>query len=245
MDAEKVIEIQGLRKSFGDQEVIKGLNLDLYKGENLVVIGKSGTGKSVLIKCVVALLDFDAGKIQALGTDVGEASEELIMEYRKRVGFLFQSAALYDSMSVRENMEFPLTRIMKGISQQDMDDKITEALENVGLLDAIDKMPSQLSGGMRKRLGLARTIVLKPELMLYDEPTTGLDSITSREISELILQLQSKYNTSSIIITHDMPCAEITSNRVIVLADGKEIGQGTYGELSKSTDKFIHSFFNI
>lgn len=245
MTQEKVVEIKDLYKSFGDQQVIKGLNVDLFKGENLVVIGKSGTGKSVLIKCLVALLEFEKGSISALDTNVGDANDKALEEYRKRVGFLFQSAALYDSMSVRENMEFPLTRIIKGISKEDMEAKIVEALENVSLLDAIDKMPSQLSGGMRKRLGLARTIVLKPELMLYDEPTTGLDSITSREISELMLSLQEKYNTSSIIITHDMPCAEITANRILVLADGKEIGQGTYNELSKSSDKFIHSFFNI
>lgn len=244
MTHEKVVEIKDLYKSFGDQQVIKGLNVDLFKGENLVVIGKSGTGKSVLIKCLVALLEFEKGSISALDTNIGDANDKALEEYRKRVGFLFQSAALYDSMSVRENMEFPLTRIIKGISKEDMEAKIVEALENVSLLDAIDKMPSQLSGGMRKRLGLARTIVLKPELMLYDEPTTGLDSITSREISELILSLQEKYNTSSIIITHDMPCAKITANRILILGDGKELGQGTYEELSKSSDKFIHSFFN-
>ena len=240
---EKVAEIKGLYQSFGSQEVLKNLSLDLYKGENLVVLGKSGTGKSVLIKCLVGLIGIDKGTMTILGKSVETANEKELIEIRKKVGFLFQSAALYDSMSVRENLEFPLKRIEKNITKSDIDARVSEALENVGLLDAIDKMPSQLSGGMRKRVGLARTIVLKPEIILYDEPTTGLDSITSREISDLILSLQKKYNTSSIIITHDMPCAKLTANRIIILADGKEIGEGSYDELANSTDSLINSFF--
>lgn len=241
--SEKVVEIKGLYKSFGDQEVLKNLSLDLYKGENLVVLGKSGTGKSVLIKCLVGLIIPDAGELNILGTHIEHADEDAMTEVRKKVGFLFQSAALYDSMSVRENLEFPLKRIEKNISKADINTRVSEALENVGLLDSIDKMPSQLSGGMRKRVGLARTIVLNPQIILYDEPTTGLDSITSREISDLILSLQQKFNTSSIIITHDMPCAKHTANRIIILADGKEIGEGTYDALQNSSDTIINSFF--
>lgn len=240
---EKVAEIKGVYQSFGSQEVLKNLSLDLYKGENLVVLGKSGTGKSVLIKCLVGLIGIDKGTMTILGNSVETANEKELIEIRKKVGFLFQSAALYDSMSVRENLEFPLKRIEKNITKADIDARVSEALENVGLLDAIDKMPSQLSGGMRKRVGLARTIVLNPEIILYDEPTTGLDSITSREISDLILSLQKKYNTSSIIITHDMPCAKLTANRIIILADGKEVGEGSYEELANSTDPLLNSFF--
>ena len=240
---EKVAEIKGVYQSFGSQEVLKNLSLDLYKGENLVVLGKSGTGKSVLIKCLVGLIGIDKGTMTILGNSVETANEKELIEIRKKVGFLFQSAALYDSMSVRENLEFPLKRIEKNITKADIDSRVSEALENVGLLDAIDKMPSQLSGGMRKRVGLARTIVLNPEIILYDEPTTGLDSITSREISDLILSLQKKYNTSSIIITHDMPCAKLTANRIIILADGKEVGEGSYEELANSTDPLLNSFF--
>ncbi len=241
--SEKVAEIKGIYQSFGSQEVLKNLSLDLYKGENLVVLGKSGTGKSVLIKCLVGLIGIDKGTMTILGKSVETANENELMEIRKKVGFLFQSAALYDSMSVRENLEFPLKRIETNISKSDLELRTVEALENVGLLDAIDKMPSQLSGGMRKRVGLARTIVLNPEIILYDEPTTGLDSITSREISDLILSLQQKYNTSSIIITHDMPCAKHTANRIIILAEGKEIAEGSYEELANSTDSLINSFF--
>jgi len=238
-----VVDIQQLKKSFGRNEVLKDITLKLNKGENLVVLGKSGTGKSVLIKCLVGLIEADEGKLQVLGNDVSELEAKTLNELRKKIGFLFQSGALYDSMTVRENLEFPVRRQMKSKSKEDIRKLVVEALENVGLADAIDKMPSELSGGMRKRISLARTLILKPEIMLYDEPTTGLDTITSKEISELILKIQEKYQTSSIIITHDMECARIVADRVIVLKDGKVIGEGTFDELKDSPDKEINAFF--
>jgi len=236
-----VIEIEQLKKSFEDNEVLKGINLILNKGENLVVLGKSGTGKSVLIKSIVRLIWPEAEKLNVLGQDVLSLSKEEMNKLRVKMGFLFQGGALYDSMTVKENLEFPLRRSLS--SKGDVTTLIEEALENVGLLEAINKMPSELSGGMRKRISLARTLILKPEIMLYDEPTTGLDTITSGEISELILEMQKKYKISSIIITHDMPCAKITSNRIMVLMDGINIAEGTYKELENSTEKNIRDFF--
>jgi phospholipid/cholesterol/gamma-HCH transport system ATP-binding protein len=235
--------MRSIKKSFGKKEVLKDINMDLYKGENLVVLGKSGTGKSVTIKCMVGLLVQDAGTAIVLGEDVNALSSDQLKELRAKVGFLFQSAALYDSMTVRENLEFPLTRVLKLKDQADITQRIEEVLEAVGLANAIDIMPSDLSGGMRKRIGLARTLILKPEIMLYDEPTTGLDPITSREISELILEMQKKYKTSSIIITHDMACAEVTADRILVMNDGKIVAEGNYEELQSSEDKLVRSFF--
>lgn len=240
---EVVVDIHQLKKSFGENHVLKDVCLQLHKGENLVVLGKSGTGKSVLIKCLVGLIIADEGKLQVLNQDVMDLNAKALNELRTKVGFLFQSGALYDSMTVRENLEFPLRRQSKSKSQEEMDTLVVEALENVGLAEAIDKMPSELSGGMRKRISLARTLILKPEIMLYDEPTTGLDTITSKEISTLILNIQKKYQTSSIIITHDMECARIVADRVIVLHEGKIIGEGTYDELKNSSTKEIKSFF--
>ena len=239
---ENVVEIEHLKKSFGKNEVLKDINLTLAKGENLVVLGKSGSGKSVLIKCLVKLIDADDGKICALGKNMDELDGFSLNELRKKIGFLFQSAALYDSMTVRENLEFPL-RDLRKMKQEEKDAKVLEALQNVGLAEAIDKMPSELSGGMRKRIGFARTLILNPEIMLYDEPTTGLDPITSKEISQLILAMQKKYNTASIIITHDIECARITANRVMVLKEGAFIAEGTFQELEKSNDEWIRSFF--
>jgi len=238
-----VVEINNLIKSFGRQEVLKNLSLQLFKGENLVVLGKSGSGKSVLIKCIVQLLIPDGGTIHVLGENVGELNTNGISEMRKKIGFLFQSGALYDSMSVKQNLEFPLRRIKKGLTQTEIDKKIMESLENVGLADALNKMPSQLSGGMRKRISLARTIVVDPQIMLYDEPTTGLDPATSDEISLLINEVQKKYKTSSIIITHDIECARATANRVIMLHDGEVYQEGQLEEFEKSTDALIKSFF--
>jgi phospholipid/cholesterol/gamma-HCH transport system ATP-binding protein len=237
-----VVEIHHLKKSFGDLHVLKDVNLTLRKGENLVVLGKSGSGKSVLIKCLVQLIEPDEGKLIILGNDVAKLGHDELNTLRKRIGFLFQSAALYDSMSVRENLEFPL-RDQKKLSDADKDIRVKEALEGVGLSKAINKKPSELSGGMRKRLGLARTLILKPEIILYDEPTTGLDPVTSKDISKLILEVQKRNRTSSIIITHDMQCARITSNRIIVFKDGYCFAEGTYEELEKSKDPWVRSFF--
>ncbi len=238
-----VVNLQHLKKSFGTNHVLKDVSLRLNKGENLVVLGKSGTGKSVLIKCLVGLIDADEGELSVLGQDLTQLNQKELNELRKKVGFLFQSGALYDSMTVRENLEFPVRRKQNSTSKNDTTELIMEVLENVGLSEAIDKMPSELSGGMRKRVSLARTLILRPEIMLYDEPTTGLDTITSKEISNLILAIQKKYQTSSIIITHDMECARIVSDRVVILMDGKVIGEGTFDELKNSSEKEIKAFF--
>jgi phospholipid/cholesterol/gamma-HCH transport system ATP-binding protein len=240
---EKVIEISNLRKGFGQQEVLNDVSLHLLNGENLVVLGKSGSGKSVLIKCIVRLLDMDEGTINVFGEDVSAMSRTGLGEMRKKIGFLFQSGALYDSMTVKQNMEFPLKRIKKDMNQSEIDEKINEVLEHVGLADALNKMPSQLSGGMRKRISLARTIVVDPMIMLYDEPTTGLDPVTSDEISELINYVQDKYKTSSLIITHDIECARATADRIIMLQDGEVYKEGNLEEFEKSTDTVIRSFF--
>lgn len=241
--SEKVIEIKNLEKSFGSQEVLKDVSLSLYKGENLVVLGKSGTGKSVLIKCIVGLLRSDKGQIMVNGKQVETADRKELNELRKKIGFLFQSAALYDSMTVKQNLEFPLRRIRKDLSKAQRDEKINEVLENVGLADALHKMPSQLSGGMRKRIGLARTLIVDPSIMLYDEPTTGLDPITAEEISLLINEVQKKYHTSSIIITHDMLCARLTGDRTLILNEGTVYAEGTFDELQQSSDEAVKSFF--
>ena len=238
-----VIEINGLRKSFGEQEVLKNVTLNLYEGENLVVLGKSGSGKSVLIKCIVKLMDADSGTINVFSKDVATLNQKELGAMRQKIGFLFQSGALYDSMTVKQNLEFPLQRIRKELNKKEIDDKINEALDHVGLADAIDKMPSQLSGGMRKRISLARTIVVDPLIMLYDEPTTGLDPITSDEISTLINDVKQTYKTSSIIITHDIKCARSTADRMVILKDGEIYKEGTTEEFEKSEDDFIKSFF--
>jgi phospholipid/cholesterol/gamma-HCH transport system ATP-binding protein len=241
--AENVVEIRGLKKAFNGFEVLKNINVDLKRGENLVVLGKSGQGKSVTIKCIVGLLTKDEGSVKVFNEEVSDLNEEELKELRTRIGFLFQNSALYDSMTVRENLSFPLTRVLKLKDEAEINARIEEVLEGVGLLDAIDKMPSDLSGGMRKRIGLARTLIMKPEIMLYDEPTTGLDPITSKEISQLILEMQKKYKTSSIIITHDMPCAQITGDRLVVMNDGEYIAEGTYKELENSDNELVRAFF--
>jgi phospholipid/cholesterol/gamma-HCH transport system ATP-binding protein len=238
-----VISIKGLCKAFGDNEILKGVDLTVQKGENLVVLGKSGSGKSITIKCMVGLVKADKGEIRLFDTNISKLSEKDLNKVRIRVGFLFQNSALYDSMTVRENLEFPLKRHSKELSSEEVDVAVKEALDSVGLGEAIDKMPSELSGGMRKRIGLARTLILNPEIILYDEPTTGLDTITSREISELILDIQKKYKTTSVIITHDMACAKLTGDRLVILKEGKLVAEGSYEELEKSDDEWIRSFF--
>ena len=240
---EQVIEINNLMKGFENEEVLKNLSLKLYNRENLVVLGKSGSGKSVLIKCIVRLLNPDKGTINVLGENLDDLNSNGMAELRKKIGFLFQSGALYDSMTIKQNLEFPLRRIKKGITQKEIDTKVEETLENVGLADTLHKMPSQLSGGMRKRASLARTIVVDPMIMLYDEPTTGLDPVTSDEISMLINDVQKRYKTSSIIITHDIECARATADRVIMLHDGEVYLEGTIEDFEKSTDSLIRSFF--
>lgn len=239
----QVIEIVNLKKSFGSQQVLEDISLNLFKGENLVVLGKSGSGKSVLIKCIVRLLIPDGGTIQVLDENISTLNNNRLGELRQKIGFLFQSGALYDSMSVKENLEFPLRRIRKNLTEKEIQEKILEVLENVGLADALNKMPSQLSGGMQKRISLARTIIIDPMIMLYDEPTTGLDPATSDEISLLINEVQKKYKTSSIIITHDIKCARNTADRIIMLNDGVVYQEGKLAEFEKSSDPLIKSFF--
>lgn len=237
-----VIQISNLNRSFDGKAVLSGINLRVNKGETVIVLGKSGSGKSVLLKCIVRLIEPDAGSITVLGEDMLSLTMSELLAMRKRIGFIFQSGALYDSMSVRENLRFPLVRHIK-LSKAETEERIMDVLENVGLREAVDKMPSELSGGMRKRIGLARTLILRPEIMLYDEPTTGLDPATSREISGLILQMQKKYGVTSIVVTHDMECARMTADRIQVLRDGVFINSGTYEELDKTQDEFVRSFF--
>lgn len=241
---EPVIEIKGLKKSFGDKQVLRNINLVVNKSENVVVLGRSGQGKSVTIQCIVGLLVPDDGSVKVFGQEVSELNDDELKELRSRIGFLFQGAALYDSMTVKENLEFSLTRVLKIKDQAELDKRVEDVLDAVGLPEAGDKMPSDLSGGMRKRIGLARTLIVKPEIMLYDEPTTGLDPITSKEISELINKIQKKYKTTSIIITHDMECARITADRVVVMNDGEYIAEGTFDELQKSDNEFVKSYFD-
>lgn len=240
---EIIVEIQDLKKSFGENKVLYDIDLELKKGENLVVLGKSGGGKSVLIKCIIGLIEPDGGKLKVFGQDVTSINDDELNILRRKIGFLFQSAALYDSMSVRENLEFPLRRQLKSMTHDEIRERIEEALLNVGLAGSEELMPVELSGGMKKRIGLARTLILKPELILYDEPTTGLDPVTSREISNLILDVQAKYNTTSIIITHDLQCARITGNRIVILKEGEFLAEGTYKELEDSKDPWVKAFF--
>jgi phospholipid/cholesterol/gamma-HCH transport system ATP-binding protein len=241
---ESVISIKGLYKSFGELDVLKGVDLEVFKGENVAVLGKSGTGKSVLIKILVGLLKPDKGVVTVLGKQVDKLDPREMDELRLRVGFSFQNSALYDSMNVRQNLEFPLTMNVKHLSKKDINTAVEEVLEAVGLEDKINQMPSDLSGGQRKRIGIARTLILKPEIMLYDEPTSGLDPITSAEINELINEVQEKYNTSSIIITHDLVCARSTANRVAMLLGGSFLRVGKFDEVFDTTDEQVRSFYN-
>ncbi|MDQ3050624.1 MAG: ATP-binding cassette domain-containing protein [Bacteroidota bacterium] len=240
-----VIEIEHLQKTFGTTTVLKDISLKLYDQENLVVLGKSGTGKSVLIKCIVRLLSSDSGLIKVLDTDVTSLNKKELNQLRLKIGFLFQGGALYDSMTVKENLEFPLRRIKKDLGEKEIKAKVEEVLENVSLADSLNKMPSELSGGQRKRISLARTIIVDPNIILYDEPTTGLDPVTSDEISELINEVKKKYKTASMIITHDIKCAKNTANRVIMLDGGSVYKEGSLEDFEKSDDPMIQSFFKM
>jgi len=240
---EPVIEIKNLKKSFGNQAVLTNVSLKLFNGENLVVVGKSGSGKSVLIKCIVGLLSSDGGIINVFNENINTLNRKEFGVMRQKIGFLFQSGALYDSMTVKENLEFPLRRIKRELNEKEIKEKVYDVLDSVGLTDSLNKMPSQLSGGMRKRISLARSIVLDPLIMLYDEPTTGLDPVTSDEISSLINYVQKKYNTSSLIITHDIKCALTTANRIIMLHEGTVYAEGKAEDFINSTDPLIKSFF--
>ncbi|MEH6763425.1 MAG: ATP-binding cassette domain-containing protein [Aequorivita antarctica] len=247
MNSEKnkpVLELKNLHKSFGDNHVLKGFNLKLFKGENLVVMGKSGSGKSVMVKCLVGLIQPDSGSITIKDEDIIKIGHKELDILRTEIGFLFQGSALYDSMTVRENLEFPLRRHKDKIENfQGTEILVKEALENVGLAGAIDLMPAELSGGMQRRVALARALILKPKIIMYDEPTTGLDPITAKEIILLMRNIQKKYNTSSLIITHDVDCARVISNRMILLVDGINYAEGTFEELSNSKDPQVQAFF--
>lgn len=239
-----VMEVKNLEKSFGSNKVLDNFNLKLYKGENLVVMGKSGSGKSVMVKCLVGLLQADSGYITIRDKNITSLSQESLDILRTEIGFLFQGSALYDSMTVRENLEFPLRRHKKRLHINESNQELVqEALENVSLADAIDLMPSELSGGMKRRVALARALILKPSIIVYDEPTTGLDPITAKEIIALMNTIQDTYGTSALIITHDIDCARVVSDRVILLIDGKNYVEGTFEELAKSSDPQVRAFF--
>ncbi|HEY1008306.1 MAG TPA: ATP-binding cassette domain-containing protein [Sphingobacteriaceae bacterium] len=241
---EKVIEIRNLYKSFGDNHVLRGIDLDLYRGENLVVLGRSGTGKSVLIKIIAGLLRPDSGSVEVLGRPVAELRPKELEELRLKLGFSFQNSALYDSMTVRENLEFPLLRHSKNLTRKEINKTVETVLDAVGLAQAINQMPAELSGGQKKRIGIARTIILRPEIMLYDEPTAGLDPITSIEINSLISEVRTRFNTSSIIITHDLTCAKATGDRVAMLLDGEFAREGSFSEVFDTRDERVKSFYD-
>jgi len=238
-----LLNIENVSKNFDENQVLKNVSVNVYEGENLVVFGRSGTGKSVLLKLIVKLLEPNSGNIFYRNKNLNSLSAKEIAQIRKQIGLLFQSGALYDSMSVRENLSFPLKKIFN-LSEKEIIEKINKTLELVGLVSAIDKMPAELSGGMRKRIALARTIITEPEIILYDEPTTGLDPITSKEISELILSLQHQLKMTSVVVTHDLICAEIIADRVIFLKDGEIYKEGLFDEIKQSNDLFIRNFFS-
>jgi phospholipid/cholesterol/gamma-HCH transport system ATP-binding protein len=239
-----VIDIKDLHKSFGNLHVLKGVDLQLFEGENLVVLGRSGTGKSVLIKIISGLLYPDEGSVNVLGHEVSDLNEKQLMELRLRIGFSFQNSALYDSMTVRENLEFPLVRNKRSLTRGEIDTEVKQVLASVGLSQALNQMPSELSGGQRKRIGIARTLILRPDIMLYDEPTAGLDPITCTEINNLINDVQEEYKTSSIIITHDLTCAKEVGDRIVMLLDGKFERQGRFNDIFDSEDERVKAFYD-
>ena len=238
-----LVEIKELKKSFGDNQVLKGFNLQLFPNENLVILGKSGSGKSVLIKCLVRLVDADEGEVLVLGKSIPDLDQEALDDIRTDVGFLFQGSALYDSMTVRENLLFPLRRHPQRMKGYDEETLVHEALSSVGLEHTVDQMPAELSGGMKRRIALARMLILKPKIILYDEPTSGLDPITANEIIQLIMRIQKDHQAAAMIITHDMDCARVIANRIIILQDGVNYAEGTYDELAVNTDPKVKAFF--
>lgn len=244
MASEAVIVIENLRKSFGNLHVLQGVDLTVNQNENVVVLGRSGTGKSVLIKILVGLLKPDSGYVSVLGQEVETLKGRELDQFRQKVGFSFQNSALYDSMSIRENLEFPLVRNVRNLSRAEIDRAVEEALDDVGLSQTINQMPSELSGGQRKRIGIARTLILKPEIMLYDEPTAGLDPITCIDINNLINEVKERYKATSIIITHDLTCAKTTGDRVAMLLDGKFERVGTFDEVFADSDERVQQFYN-
>jgi phospholipid/cholesterol/gamma-HCH transport system ATP-binding protein len=239
-----VISLRGIRKSFGTLEVLKGVDLDVHKGENVVVLGRSGSGKSVLIKIIAGLLKPDGGTVRVLNQEVDQLDNKELQFLRTKIGFSFQSSALYDGMNVRANLEFPLIRNKRHLSRSEIDIAIAKVLEDVGLSRTIDQMPSELSGGQKKRIGIARTLILQPEIMLYDEPTAGLDPVTSEDINDLINEVQERYNTSAVIITHDLTCAKATADRLVMLSEGYFLRQGSFDEVFDSQDPRIKDFYN-
>jgi phospholipid/cholesterol/gamma-HCH transport system ATP-binding protein len=241
---EQVISIKGLYKSFDDNHVLKGIDFELHKGENVVVLGRSGSGKSVLIKIIAGLMKPDGGVVRIFGIDVHKTTKKELRELRLKIGFLFQHSALYDSMTVRENLEFPLRRNRRDISQDEMNKAVDEVLDAVGLAETVDQLPGELSGGQQKRIGIARTLIMKPEVILYDEPTAGLDPLTSYEINDLINEVQHRYKTSSVIITHDLVCAKKTGDRILMLIDGKFLRQGDFEEVFDTDDERVKGFYN-
>ena len=240
----RVITIRDLYKSFGNLPVLRGIDLDVYKGENVVVLGRSGSGKSVLIKLIAGLLKPDSGSVKVFGKEVSQLTTRELRTLRLKIGFSFQSSALYDGMTVRQNLEFPLVRNRRNLSSAEVDRAIREVLEDVGLLQTIHQMPAELSGGQKKRIGIARMLILKPEIMLYDEPTGGLDPLTCVEINKLINEVQLRYNTSAVIITHDLSCAKATGDRIIMLAEGKFLRMGDFDSVFESDDTRIKGFYN-
>ncbi|MCM4158702.1 ATP-binding cassette domain-containing protein [Antarcticibacterium flavum] len=242
-DKEPVLRIKDLHKGFGDLKILNGFNLELYEGENLVIMGKSGSGKSVMIKCLVGLMAPDKGSVEVLGKDINSLERPEMDHLRANIGFLFQGSALYDSMTVRENLEFPLRHHTRSLKEKDVEALVIEALKNVGLEHTLENRPAELSGGMQRRIALARALILKPKIILYDEPTTGLDPITAKEIIHLMMEIQTKYQTSSLIITHDVDCARVISNRMILLLEGINYAEGTFQELSTMEDTKVKAFF--
>jgi phospholipid/cholesterol/gamma-HCH transport system ATP-binding protein len=241
---DKVVVIKDLYKSFEDNDVLNGLDLELYKGENIIVLGRSGSGKSVLIKIIIGLLKPDSGTVEVLGEEIHKLDKKELIKLRLKIGFLFQHSALYDSMTVRENVEFPLVRNMRNISRSKVNHAVEEVLDAVGLTDTIDQYPAELSGGQEKRVGIARTLILKPELILYDEPTSGLDPLTCEEINKLIMEVKERYKTSSVIITHDLACAKQTGDRILMLSDGKFLREGSFDEVFDTDDERVAGFYN-